>query len=105
MGPHDYARFETWQNDPHVRKWNLWSYVDARDVAQSCRLGLTADINGAEAFIIASADSVMRRTNRELLSEVFPGVPLRDGTGEHETLLAVGKAKAMLGYQPGMWWR
>src|SRR5688500_11408318 len=105
MELHDYARFETWQNDPHVRKWNLWSYVDARDVAQSCRLGLTADIQGAEAFIIASADSVMRRTNRDLLNEVFPGVPLKDGTGEHETLLAVGKAKAMLGYQPGLWWR
>ena len=105
MEPHDYARFETWQNDPHVRKWNLWSYVDARDVAQSCRLGLTADIQGAEAFIIASTDSVMRRANRDLLNEVFPGVPLKDGTGEHETLLAVGKAKAMLGYQPGLWWR
>ena len=27
-----------------LRKWNLWGYVDCRDVAQACRLGLTADV-------------------------------------------------------------
>lgn len=105
MEPKDYARFETWQNDPYVRKWNLWSYVDARDVAQSCRLGLTASISGAEAFIIASADSVMRRTNSDLMAEVFPGVSITPGTGDHDTLLSVDKAKRMLGYRPGSWWR
>jgi len=105
MEPHDYERFAGWQNDPMVRKWNLWAYVDARDSAQACRLGLEADITGAEAFIIASADSVMERPNSELMAEVFPGVPLKDGTGEHETLLSVEKAKRMLGYEPGKWWR
>lgn len=105
MEPHDYARFPGWQGDARLRKWNLWAYVDARDVAQSCRLGLEANITGAEAFIIASADSVMERTNADLMAEVFPGVPLREGTGEHETLLSVQKAARMLGYQPGAWWR
>jgi nucleoside-diphosphate-sugar epimerase len=105
MEPHDYERFASFQEDATIRKWNLWAYVDARDVAQSCRLGLEADITGAEAFIIASADSVMHRTNRELMAEVFPGVPLKDGTGDHETLLSVEKARRMLGYEPGKWWR
>ena len=105
MEPHDYAHFAGWQHDPLIRKWNLWAYVDARDVAQSCRLGLEAEISGAEFFIIASADSVMERGNNELMAEVFPGVPLKDGTGEHDTLLSVEKAKRMLGYNPGRWWR
>ena len=105
MEKSDYARFETWQDTPLTRKWNLWGYVDANDVAQSCRLGLTADISGAEAFIIASADTVMRRSNAELMAEVFPGVPLKAGTGEHDTLLSVDKARQILGYQPGAWWR
>lgn len=105
MEPHDYARFESWQDNPNVRKWNLWSYVDGRDAAQSCRLGLTADISGAEPFIIASADTVMRRPNRELMAAVFPDVPLKPGHGDHDTLLAVHKAQALLGYQPGRWWR
>ena len=105
MEPHDYERFPGFEDDARLRKWNLWGYVDARDVAQSCRLGLEADISGAEAFIIASADTVMSRSNRELMAEVFPTVPLKDGTGEHDTLLGVEKARKMLGYQPGTWWR
>lgn len=105
MEPHDYARFPTFQDDPLIRKWNLWSYVDARDVAQSCRLGLEAEISGAESFIIAAADTCMNRTNRNLLAEVFPTVPLRDGTGDHDTLLSVDKARRMLGYQPQYSWR
>jgi len=40
-----------------------------------------------------------------LLAEVFPGVPLKAGTGDHDTLLGVDKARKMLGYQPGRWWR
>ena len=34
MEPSDYARFETWQEDPVARKWNLWGDVDVRDVAE-----------------------------------------------------------------------
>ncbi|MFN8372917.1 MAG: NAD(P)-dependent oxidoreductase [Anaerolineae bacterium] len=105
MEPHDYQRFAGFQDDAMLRKWNLWSYVDARDVAQSCRLGLEADIQGAEAFIIASADTVMKRPNRELMAEVFPNIPLKDGTDDFETLLSVDKARKMLGYKPGSWWR
>ncbi len=105
MEPHDYARFPDFQKDARLRKWNLWSYVDARDVAQSCRLGLEAPITGAEAFIVASADTVMLRPNRDLMAEVFPKVPLKDGTGDHDTLLSVDKARRVLGYQPGKWWR
>ena len=47
-----------------------------RDVAQSvppCAGGRRA---GAESFIIAAADTVMRRPSRELMEEVFPGVPV-----------------------------
>lgn len=105
MEPHDYARFSSWQNDPTVRKWNLWGYIDARDAAQSCRLGLEADIQGAESFIIANADTCMMRPNSELMAEVFPGVPLKEGTGENDTLLGIDKARRMLGYDPQHSWR
>src|SRR4029079_1296370 len=53
MVPDDYARFPTWQDDATVRKWNLWGYVDARDVAQAVRLALTAPVDGAEICIVA----------------------------------------------------
>jgi nucleoside-diphosphate-sugar epimerase len=95
----DYAQFPGYWDDPQLRKWNLWGYVDESHVAQSCRLALEADV-GAEAFVIAAGDTVMRRPSRELMAEVFPGVPVRDVDGEHGTLLGIAKARRVLGYSP-----
>jgi nucleoside-diphosphate-sugar epimerase len=105
MEPESYQNFPSFWDDPHKRKWNLWGYVDARDVAQSCRLGLEAEIQGAEAFIIAAADTVMNRPSRDLMASVYPNVPLHDGLGEFDTLLGIEKARRMLGYAPAYSWR
>jgi len=105
MERHDYERFPSFWGDPMLRKWNLWSYVDASHVGQSCRLGLEAPISGAESFIIAAADNVMNRPSRDLMAEVFPRVPVRQGIGEYETLLNIDKARRMLGYDPAFTWR
>jgi nucleoside-diphosphate-sugar epimerase len=101
----DYERFPSFQDDPHLRKWNLWGYVDESHVAQSVRLALEADIAGADSFIIAAADTVMRRPSLELMAEVFPGVPVRDGVQGNDTLLDIGKARRVLGYDPQFSWR
>ena len=105
MEPEDYARFAGFQDDARKRKWNFWGYIDARDAAQSIRLALEAKIKGAEVFIIANADSVMRRDNQGLLKEVFPNVPHKRSFGPNETLLAIDKARAVLGYKPSHSWR
>jgi nucleoside-diphosphate-sugar epimerase len=101
----DYERFPSYWDDPQLRKWNLWSYVDESHVAQSVRLALEADVAGAEAFIIAAADTVMKRPSRELMAEVFPGVPVADDVPEHGTLLGIDKARRVLGYSPDFTWR
>jgi nucleoside-diphosphate-sugar epimerase len=105
MEPEDYARFAGFQDDARKRKWNFWGYIDARDAAQAIRLALEAKIKGAEVFIIANADSVMRRDNQSLLKEVFPNVPHKRSFGPNETLLAIDKARAVLGYEPSHSWR
>jgi nucleoside-diphosphate-sugar epimerase len=87
------------------RKWNLWGYIDARDGAQAVRLALEYQATGVDIFIIANADTVMSRPNRELLAEVFPDVPVRGEIGEHDTLLSIVKARRVLGYQPSHSWR
>jgi nucleoside-diphosphate-sugar epimerase len=104
MEPHDYARFETWQDDATVRKWNLWGYVDARDVAQAVSRALEADVTGAEVAIIAAADTCMRRPSADLLREVFPDVPVRGTIDGRTTLLAIDHARALLGYEPAFSW-
>ena len=105
MAPEDYARFDSWQEMPRFREWNLWSYIDARDFAQAVRCGLTVDFTGADHFIIANEDTVMRRSSAALMQEVFPGVKMTREMGEHETLLSIDKAKRVLGYAPQYSWR
>src|ERR1700732_3229905 len=105
MEPEDYARFAGFQDDARKRKWNFWGYIDARDAAQSIRLSLESSIKGAEVFIIANAESVMRRDNQGLLKEVFPNVQHKRSFGPNETLLAIDKARTVLGYKPSHSWR
>jgi nucleoside-diphosphate-sugar epimerase len=101
----DYERFPSFWIDPHLRKWNLWSYVDESHVGQSVRLALEADVGGANTFIVAAADTVMRQPSRELMAEVFPDVPVRESVAENGTLLAIDQARRVLGYEPTFSWR
>ena len=101
----DYAAFPAFDADPLLRKWNLWSYIDARDGAQAVRLALELETTGTDVFIIASPDTVMRRPNAELLAEVFPDVPLQRPIEANETLLSIDKARRVLGYAPRYTWR
>jgi nucleoside-diphosphate-sugar epimerase len=104
MEPHDYERFPSFWPDANLRRWNLWGYVDARDVAQSCRVALEAEV-GADHFIIAAADTVMNRRSRELMAEVYPEVAYRQTSGQFDTLLSIEKARKLLGYEPRWSWR
>jgi UDP-glucose 4-epimerase len=105
MEPGDYAAFPAYDADPRLRKWNLWSYIDARDGAQAVRLGLEYTGTGMEVFIIASPDTVMSRPNDALVAEVFPDVEVRGPLGEHDTMLSIAKARRVLGYDPRHSWR
>jgi len=108
MAPDWYQEFPSYWPDPHARKWNLWGYIDERDVAASCRLALhvsAESVKGNPAFIIAAADTVMNRPSAELLAEVYPDVPLTRDVGEFGTLLAIDRAREVLGFEPAHSWR
>jgi len=101
----DYETIPSFWNDPALRRWNLWSWVDARDVAQACRLGIEADLSGAEVFTIAAADTLMKTASRDLMAAGFPETKVDAWLGEFETLLSIEKARRMLGYSPRHSWR
>src|SRR5262245_16346801 len=108
MGSGDYEQFPSVWSDPQVRKWNLWSYVDDRDVAVACRLALEAPpgaVGGSPSFIVAAADTVMNRSSADLLDEVFPDAPLTREVGEFDSLLSSDRARQVLGYEPCHSWR
>jgi len=105
MEPDDYAMFPSFWEDPWLRKWNLWGYVDVRDVAQAVDRGLDAEVDGAEVAIIAAADTVMTAPSAELLARVYPEVPVTTSVAGTETLLAIDHARSVLGYEPRHSWR
>jgi nucleoside-diphosphate-sugar epimerase len=104
MEPGDYAAFPADWDDPRRRKWNLWGYVDCRDVAQAARLALDADVEGAPVCIVAAADTVMPQPSAELMAAVYPDVPLRRIPEGRETLLSIERARQLLGYEPAHRW-
>lgn len=89
----------TWQKD------EIWAYLDVRDAAQSCRLGLETDIQGAEIFFVTAADNGCSRTGRELMNEHFPQVPQRENLDHTNSLFSIQKARRMLRYVPQYSWR
>jgi nucleoside-diphosphate-sugar epimerase len=105
MEPSDYAWFPSWQSDPTIRKWNLWGYVDVRDVAQAVRRALEADVSHAPVCIIAAADTTMERPSAELMAEVFPSVPLQRPLDGRETLLSIDRARSLFAYEPEHRWQ
>ncbi|EED82578.1 predicted protein [Postia placenta Mad-698-R] len=105
MSPEDFAAFETWQDDPKIRKWNLFGYIDARDGAQAIRKSLEYKATGHHQFIIANNNTTMRAPNAELVAACFPGVPYKPTPGANDTLLSIDKAKRVLGYSPKYDWK
>lgn len=98
-------RFPGFWDDPTIRAWNLWGYVDHRDVALACHRALLADVEGSEEFLIAAADTCMTTPSADLLATVYPDVPVRRPIEGHETLIAIDKARSLLGYVPEHSWR
>jgi len=101
----DYAALPRIQADPAQRRWNLWSYVDARDAGQACRLALEADFTGHERMIIAAADTLMETPSAELMAAHFPGTPLRGDVAGDQALLSSSYAGECIGYAPRWSWR
>jgi nucleoside-diphosphate-sugar epimerase len=105
MAVEDYAEFPSFDSDPKLRSWNLWSYIDRRDAAQAVHKALEYELKGTDVFIIANQDTVMTRPNSELLAELFPQVPVKAEFGPNQTLLSIDKARRLLGYEPEHSWR
>lgn len=101
----DYAALPAIQAKPEARRMNLWSYVDARDCGEACRLALETRLPGHEVLIIAAADTLLDAPSAELLASHFPGVPQRGALTGNQSLLSSEKATRLIGYQPRHSWR
>ena len=101
----DYAAQPGFAKNPEARRWNLFGYIDARDVAQACEDALEAHLTGAHAFIIAADDIILDLPSREALAAIHPDLTVPDDVAEFGTLLSNAAAKRALGFAPKHSWR
>ena len=101
-----------WGNMPAERRaffatQDLWSYIDVRDVSEAALLGLTADVQGHQAFLLTADDSHGELTSAELVEKYYQHLPwervsqsdyLKDFP--NRSLVDCSKAKRLLGWQP-----
>lgn len=104
MNPEEYAKFDGWQDDPTERLWNMWTYVDVRDVAQSIELAIEYDVRGKDEFFITSDVTCMRTPTQELLEKYYPDTERRKEFEGNESVLSSDKATRVLGYKPQHRW-
>jgi nucleoside-diphosphate-sugar epimerase len=101
----DYDAFPSFWDDPHVRKWNLWGYVDESHVAQSVRLALEADVGGAGGLRHRRGRHGHAAAEPRADGGGVPGVPVAETVSGTDTLLSIDKARRVLGYAPEFSWR
>ena len=92
-----------WEDLAH-RKFNMWGYVDARDVADVVRKALEIEFTGADVFSIAAPDTIMKQDSRTLIDAVFPGVQVHAGHKGRNAMLNCEKARVVLDFDPQYTW-
>jgi nucleoside-diphosphate-sugar epimerase len=105
LDPVDYEKFATWNKDPSLRKRITWSYIDGRDLATACRLGIEKDGLGFEVMNVAADDVSSDLPTAELIKRFYPNVPVKKTMGEFETILSNEKLKRLLGWKQAYKWR
>ncbi|MCW5851430.1 MAG: NAD(P)-dependent oxidoreductase [Anaerolineae bacterium] len=93
------------RDDVQQHMTNLWGYVDARDVAQACRLALEVEGLGFEAFNVLAADTLREEPTEDLVRTYLPQVEIRQPMPGNTTAWSIDKARRLLGYSPQHTWR
>lgn len=97
--PEDYAAIEARLNHPEDRQRVLWSYIDVRDLATACQLGIEKSGLGCEPIIIASDHSSSHIPTPQLLKKFYPKVKLKHALPGHTAMISNARAKQILGWK------
>jgi nucleoside-diphosphate-sugar epimerase len=80
--------------------YGLWSYVDARDVAQACRLALEATVMRHEVFNLSAPDTCAPLPTLDLIRKMWPRLTdLRSDLSGFRPLIDCRKAARLLGFE------
>ena len=92
--------------DAGVLSPNLWSYIDAYDLADAIVLAVDSDLPGHEVFYIASPDNVGGHDfAAELRRHYGDAIELRELDRPDASGISIAKARRLLGFTPTRSWR
>lgn len=97
--PDDYAPLRARFGHPEDRQRILWSYIDARDLAIACRLGIEQDGLGCQVMNVTADVTSSNLPTSELLQRFFPSVPLKRPLPGHSSLYTNTRLKELLGWK------
>ena len=103
--PHEYVEiFPTFMKDPDLRRRNIFSYIDARDLGQMVQKCLQTDGLGYQVFNVSNDDHSVGLTSEELIKTYYQHVPLKTNDIP-KSFYSNEKAKRLLGFKPEYSWR
>ncbi|NWG20971.1 MAG: NAD(P)-dependent oxidoreductase [Chloroflexi bacterium] len=95
---------QAWSS-PLQNAFNLWAYVDARDVARACRLAVERRPEGFHTLYIAARDTLMREPTLELMRLAGIGTgSIAPGFGGRQSPLDCSRAAQVLGWEAEHTW-
>ena len=103
--PHEYKeKFPAYMENPDLRRRNIFSYIDARDLGQMVQKCLDTDGLGYEVFNVSNDDHSVGLSSEKLIETYYQGVEIRTPKVP-ESFYTNEKAKQLLGFQPCHSWR
>lgn len=103
--PENLEKLRGWHPEEHL-SWNLWGYVDARDVASAVRLSLACAAKGHRAYNISAQDTLCHIPTRELVERwLGPEKILSEDLPTFGSLVDCSRAREELGWQAEHSWR
>ena len=103
--PHEYVEiFPAFMRDPDLRRRNIFSYIDARDLGQMVQKCLRTDGLEYQVFNVSNDDHSVGLTSEELIKTYYQHVPLKTNDIP-KSFYSNEKAKRLLGFKPEYSWR
>jgi nucleoside-diphosphate-sugar epimerase len=103
--PHEYAEnFPAFMQNPDLRRRNIFSYIDARDLGQMVQKCLQTDGLGYQIFNVSNDDHSVGLTSEELINRYYKNVPVRSNEAP-KSFYSNEKAKRLLGFKPEYSWQ
>ena len=103
--PHEYAEiFPKFLEDPDLRRRNIFSYIDARDLGQMVQKCLNVDGLGFQIFNVSNDNHSVGLSSKELIDRYYKNVPIKSDEIP-QSFYSNEKAKRLLGFKPKHNWR